>query len=97
MHNPKKGAQYEQKRKRRKERKEAKERKEGKEKTIPGFISKPIISTACARVRAHTFAYAYTYARNDEEMLACAFCRRYSGFGAESRLLVKSGPKATIA
>ena len=53
MHNPKKGARHGQKRKRRKERKEAKERKEGKEKTIPGFISKPNISTACtyARVR----------------------------------------------
>ena len=51
MHNPKKGAQYEQKRKRRKERKESKERKEGKEKTIPGFITKPNISTACAYAR----------------------------------------------
>ena len=31
-----------------KERKEAKEREEGKEKTIPGFMSKPNINTACA-------------------------------------------------
>ena len=30
---------------------QAKERKEGKEKTIPGFISKPNISTACAYAR----------------------------------------------
>jgi hypothetical protein len=51
MHNQKKGARHGQKRKRRKERKEAKERKEGKEKTIPGFISKPNISTACAYAR----------------------------------------------
>jgi len=51
MHNPKKGARHGQKRKRRKERKEAKERKEDKEKTIPGFITKPNISTACAYVR----------------------------------------------
>ena len=51
MHNPKKGARHGQKRKRRKERKEAKERKEDKEKTIPGFITKPNISTACAYAR----------------------------------------------
>ena len=51
MHRQKKGARHGQKRKRRKERKEAKERKEGKEKTIPGFITKPNTSTACAYAR----------------------------------------------
>ena len=34
-----------------KEKKQKKERKEGKEKTIPGFITKPNISTMCAYAR----------------------------------------------